>query len=147
MKLAAACVIVGTFVVGRPSAASAQAPPAVVTAVQPSVGKSVFVTDTASVEKRGRLVSVDASSLTLLGADQKWSTVRPGDVVRVDVRTHPLLKGAIIGALAGATIGLSTDLGGSHNEAVVGFTVVSALLGAGINELFFPGRHTVFRRP
>lgn len=115
-------------------------------AVQQQVGKTVFITDNTPVEKRGRLIEVNAASLTLLGDEGRRHVVAGDDVVRIDALTRPVARGLIIGAIVGAVMAMRvTAPGGSRGEALAGGTGLGALLGAGVSRLF-PGRRTIYLR-
>jgi hypothetical protein len=119
---------------------------------------TVYVLDDMGTEVSGRFLSLNPDSVVLLvdGVERRFES---DHVRRIQKRGDSLRNGALIGAIAGAAMGLlaggisdcpGNDPGGScpGTRAAIAFvsTAVYAGIGSGIDALI-PGRTTLYSAP
>jgi hypothetical protein len=143
MKLMSMCVVLVTLALATPVAAQTANLPAAKT----KGSQTVYVTDTAGRETKGKLVSWIGSEIVLdTGATTK--IFKPGEAVRLEGNGDSLKNGALIGAAAGAFFGWLTS--SECSCAVPGRVAIAAssaglyaLLGVGVDALI-PGRRVLW---
>jgi hypothetical protein len=143
MKLMSTCVVLAA--VALPTLAAAQATD------QPA-GKrkgsaTVYVTDTAGRETKGKLLSWVGSEI-VVDTGTTTKTFKPGEAVRLDGNGDSLKNGALIGAAAGSLFGwLNSSYCSCAAPGKVAIAASSAglyaLLGVGIDALI-PGRRVLW---
>lgn len=120
-------------------------------------GDSVTVTDTSGREITGRIADLSASSLTLLAGTRRHDFADAGIRMIRQRRNDSLVNGTVVGAVAGAAVGLVwmaaiTCDGCSWDPswfpaAMVGLTTgIGAGVGVGIDALIH-GRQVIYSRP
>jgi hypothetical protein len=117
----------------------------------PAPGKEVVVTQsTSGTEVRGRIVELSPTALAML-VDGKRVDMPMNTILRIEGPTDSVKDGAFIGAgvflgliaLSSATIGAE---GSNRGQAILFFTGIGALVGAGI-DAGHQGRATIYSKP